>query len=91
MPVAIIDLMQGNNSLYSFHDKAERKIFWVDFFFVSLPALLRACQCMRRFYDSRAAFPHLANCVKYCLAACIYYIGAIYIYSSEIIYSYLYI
>ncbi|KIW92496.1 uncharacterized protein Z519_06343 [Cladophialophora bantiana CBS 173.52] len=35
-------------------------------FFAALPAVWRALQCLRRYYDSRNWFPHLANCVKYC-------------------------
>lgn len=34
-------------------------------FFASLPAIWRAFQCIRRYYDSRNWFPHLANCGKY--------------------------
>ncbi len=34
-------------------------------FFATLPAIWRACQCIRRYYDSRNWFPHLANCGKY--------------------------
>lgn len=36
-------------------------------FFTTLPAIWRALQCLRRFYDTRNAFPHLANCLKYVL------------------------
>ncbi|OAP64773.1 hypothetical protein AYL99_00745 [Fonsecaea erecta] len=35
-------------------------------FFTTLPAVWRALQCLRRYYDSRNWFPHLANCLKYC-------------------------
>ena len=34
-------------------------------FFTTLPAIWRALQCLRRYYDSRNWFPHLANCAKY--------------------------
>lgn len=34
-------------------------------FFTALPAVWRALQCLRRYYDSRNWFPHLANFVKY--------------------------
>jgi hypothetical protein len=34
-------------------------------FFSTLPAIWRALQCLRRYYDSRNWFPHLANCAKY--------------------------
>ena len=34
-------------------------------FFTTLPAIWRAFQCLRRYYDSRNWFPHLANCAKY--------------------------
>jgi hypothetical protein len=34
-------------------------------FFSTLPAIWRAFQCLRRYYDSRNWFPHLANCAKY--------------------------
>lgn len=35
-------------------------------FFAALPAVWRAFQCLRRYYDSRNWFPHLANFAKYC-------------------------
>lgn len=34
-------------------------------FFTTLPAIWRAFQCLRRYYDSRNWFPHLANFMKY--------------------------
>jgi hypothetical protein len=34
-------------------------------FFSTLPPIWRAFQCLRRYYDSRNWFPHLANCAKY--------------------------
>lgn len=34
-------------------------------FFSTLPAIWRAVQCLRRYYDTRNAFPHLVNCGKY--------------------------
>ncbi|KAJ4671640.1 Xenotropic and polytropic retrovirus receptor 1 [Exophiala dermatitidis] len=34
-------------------------------FFTALPAVWRAFQCLRRYYDTRNWFPHLANFVKY--------------------------
>ena len=34
-------------------------------FFSALPAVWRALQCLRRYYDSRNIFPHLVNCGKY--------------------------
>ncbi|KKY24183.1 putative signal transduction protein [Phaeomoniella chlamydospora] len=34
-------------------------------FFSTLPAVWRALQCLRRYYDSRNWFPHLVNCGKY--------------------------
>lgn len=34
-------------------------------FFTTLPAIWRAFQCLRRYYDTRNWFPHLANFVKY--------------------------
>lgn len=34
-------------------------------FFTALPAVWRGLQCIRRYYDSRNWFPHLANCGKY--------------------------
>lgn len=34
-------------------------------FFTTLPAIWRALQCLRRYYDSRNWFPHLANFAKY--------------------------
>jgi xenotropic and polytropic retrovirus receptor 1 len=34
-------------------------------FFSALPAVWRALQCLRRYYDSGNWFPHLANCLKY--------------------------
>lgn len=35
-------------------------------FFTAFPAILRALQCLRRYWDSRNWFPHLANFAKYC-------------------------
>ena len=35
-------------------------------FFTAFPAILRALQCLRRFWDSRNWFPHMANFAKYC-------------------------
>lgn len=34
-------------------------------FFTTLPGIWRALQCLRRYYDTRNAFPHLVNCGKY--------------------------
>ena len=34
-------------------------------FLSTLPAIWRALQCLRRYYDTRNAFPHLVNCGKY--------------------------
>jgi hypothetical protein len=34
-------------------------------FFACLPGIWRALQCLRRYHDTRNAFPHLANCGKY--------------------------
>ncbi|KAI9830356.1 MAG: hypothetical protein M1819_005737 [Sarea resinae] len=34
-------------------------------FFSTLPGIWRALQCLRRYYDTRNAFPHLANFGKY--------------------------
>ena len=34
-------------------------------FLSTLPAIWRSLQCLRRYYDTRNAFPHLVNCGKY--------------------------
>ncbi|KAH9909488.1 EXS-domain-containing protein [Xylariomycetidae sp. FL2044] len=34
-------------------------------FFSALPPIWRALQCIRRYYDTKAVFPHLVNCGKY--------------------------
>ncbi|KAI1166305.1 EXS family-domain-containing protein [Nemania serpens] len=34
-------------------------------FFSTLPAIWRALQCVRRYYDTDNVFPHLVNCGKY--------------------------
>ena len=34
-------------------------------FFTTLPGIWRAIQCLRRYRDTRNAFPHLVNCGKY--------------------------
>ncbi|GAW12379.1 hypothetical protein ANO14919_017450 [Xylariales sp. No.14919] len=34
-------------------------------FFSTLPAIWRALQCVRRYYDTKNVFPHLVNCGKY--------------------------
>ncbi|KAB5575486.1 EXS family protein [Coniochaeta sp. 2T2.1] len=36
-------------------------------FFSTLPAIWRALQCIRRYYDTRNVFPHLVNCGKYAM------------------------
>ncbi|KAL2266441.1 hypothetical protein VTJ83DRAFT_5793 [Remersonia thermophila] len=36
-------------------------------FFAALPPIWRALQCIRRYYDTRNWFPHLANCAKYAM------------------------
>jgi xenotropic and polytropic retrovirus receptor 1 len=41
-------------------------------FFATLPAIWRALQCIRRYYDSRNWFPHLANCGKYTFSVLYY-------------------
>ena len=41
-------------------------------FFAALPATWRAFQCIRRYYDSRNWFPHLANCGKYTCSVLFY-------------------
>lgn len=37
-------------------------------FLGALPFVWRAIQCLRRYYDTRDVFPHLANCLKYLIA-----------------------
>ena len=34
-------------------------------FFSTVPGIWRTLQCLRRYYDTRNAFPHLVNCGKY--------------------------
>ena len=34
----------------------------------ALPFVWRAIQCLRRYYDTRDVFPHLANWLKYMIA-----------------------
>jgi hypothetical protein len=41
-------------------------------FFQTLPGIWRALQCLRRYKDTRNAFPHLANCGKYMMTICYY-------------------
>ncbi|MCJ1394113.1 hypothetical protein MMC18_006991 [Xylographa bjoerkii] len=41
-------------------------------FFSTLPGIWRALQCLRRYSDTRNAFPHLVNCGKY-LFTILYY------------------
>jgi xenotropic and polytropic retrovirus receptor 1 len=41
-------------------------------FFAALPATWRLLQCLRRFVDTRHAFPHLANAGKYSAAMLMY-------------------
>lgn len=36
-------------------------------FLLALPLIWRALQCLRRYWDTRQAFPHLANALKYVL------------------------
>ncbi|KAI6255215.1 hypothetical protein MCOR27_005251 [Pyricularia oryzae] len=37
-------------------------------FFSALPPIWRFLQCIRRYYDTRNAFPHLVNCGKYTMS-----------------------
>ncbi|KAK2756521.1 hypothetical protein FQN54_005414 [Arachnomyces sp. PD_36] len=37
-------------------------------FFASLPPILRALQCLRRYRDTKNVFPHLANFMKYLMS-----------------------
>ena len=41
-------------------------------FFSCLPGIWRALQCLRRYQDTRNAFPHLANFGKYMMTICMY-------------------
>ncbi|KIW01587.1 hypothetical protein, variant [Verruconis gallopava] len=41
-------------------------------FFSTLPGVWRALQCLRRYRDTKNAFPHLANCGKYTATICYY-------------------
>ncbi|KAF2703441.1 EXS-domain-containing protein [Pleomassaria siparia CBS 279.74] len=42
-------------------------------FFAALPAIWRALQCLRRYADTKSAFPHLYNCAKY-MATIMFYV-----------------
>ncbi|KAI1818183.1 EXS-domain-containing protein [Poronia punctata] len=41
-------------------------------FFCTLPAIWRALQCVRRYYDTKNVFPHLVNCGKYIMTILAY-------------------
>ena len=41
-------------------------------FFSTVPGIWRALQCLRRYYDTRNAFPHLVNCGKYIFTVLFY-------------------
>ncbi|KAI9716177.1 MAG: hypothetical protein M1828_000460 [Chrysothrix sp. TS-e1954] len=43
-------------------------------FFTAVPGIIRFLQCIRRYIDTRHAFPHLANCAKY-LCTILYYMS----------------
>ncbi|MCJ1321797.1 hypothetical protein MMC15_007142 [Xylographa vitiligo] len=47
-------------------------------FFSTLPGIWRALQCLRRYYDTRNAFPHLVNCGKYLFTILFYMSLSIY-------------
>ena len=47
-------------------------------FFSTLPGIWRALQCLRRYYDTRNAFPHLVNCGKYIFTILYYMTLSIY-------------
>ena len=47
-------------------------------FFSTLPGIWRALQCLRRYYDTRNAFPHLVNCGKYLFTILFYMTLSIY-------------
>lgn len=43
-------------------------------FLSAVPGIWRALQCLRRYYDTRNAFPHLVNCGKY-LCTILFYVS----------------
>ncbi|MCJ1475774.1 hypothetical protein MMC13_004438 [Lambiella insularis] len=47
-------------------------------FLSTLPGIWRAFQCLRRYYDTRNAFPHLVNCGKYLFTIIFYMSLSIY-------------
>ena len=47
-------------------------------FFSTVPGIWRALQCLRRYYDTRNAFPHLVNCGKYSFTILFYMSLSIY-------------
>jgi hypothetical protein len=55
---------------------------WYVYFLQLLPGLWRSLQCLRRFHDSKMAFPHLANLAKYvCSLMVIFILGVHKIYN----------
>ncbi|RKP17933.1 EXS-domain-containing protein, partial [Rozella allomycis CSF55] len=50
---------------------------WFGFLLIGLPAYWRLMQCLRRYYDTRKAFPHLANGLKYAVALIVVFFTAL--------------
>jgi hypothetical protein len=45
--------------------------FLLQAFLLAIPSLLRFTQCVRRYHDTKLAFPHLVNAGKYCASFCV--------------------
>lgn len=57
--------MSADRSMISDANKCVDKIYMLRPFVACLPAWFRFAQCLRRYRDTKEAFPHLANAAKY--------------------------
>ncbi len=62
---------------YHFDDFCVRNVFGIRSIVSVLPALIRLLQCLRRYRDTKAKFPHLLNAGKYSTAIFVIIFGAL--------------
>ncbi|PIA17821.1 EXS-domain-containing protein [Coemansia reversa NRRL 1564] len=55
----------GNNHWSNLNETCDTTHWWSNAALLMMPNVFRLVQCIRRFYDSGDAFPHLANGAKY--------------------------
>ncbi|KAK2727360.1 solute carrier family 53 member 1-like [Artemia franciscana] len=57
--------LNGNWYYQEENSKCLQELWWTRLLVLCLPAWFRLAQCLRRYKDSKEAFPHLANGLKY--------------------------